>query len=152
VGAGVSYFQAVPHSTHFLAIHQNCYLIVPSSLWHPWLLLQVSRSWLWGSGFVSRFSDGNFLFQLISLMGWRSHWFSICSAFSCEDRNDNSQTLYMVELKSSSAFILCLYLIFWYILLFSTFLQLLALNVLLMYWWILSFLVQSKSLLICGFR
>lgn len=87
-------------------------MCVPTSLWRQGLLLQVSRFWLWLSGFpsLSRSQGGDLPCNLGSFMGPRkSHWFLVYVALSCKDESNNFQALFMSELNFTS------YLSFFYI-------------------------------------
>lgn len=69
------------------------YKIMGTFLWLQQLLLQICRSQLWLSikTCLFRSGDGGLLWNLNSLGGTqKSHWFSVCQAFSyCKDRSNN---------------------------------------------------------------
>lgn len=78
---------------------QNHPISVPTSLWLRWLLLQASRSGLWLWICLSRFLGGTLPCYLSSLRSMKSLLFSEFSLFYCKDMSNDSQALYMSELK-----------------------------------------------------
>lgn len=68
-----SHSHASPHSASSNSLKLALSLL--TSLWLWWVLFQISRSYLWLSEFtcISSFKSGSL----------PSHWFLVCSAFSC---------------------------------------------------------------------
>lgn len=84
----------------------------------PWLLLQVSPSQQWFSGFasLSRFWGGGLPCDLNSLIDLREVTdLQFVQLFSCEDNSDNFQALYILEaaVEFSSHFLLRLFMLSW---------------------------------------